>query len=112
MGFLSVLKKIGHGITVGTTAVAPFEPYLAAVPGFGPVFDLAFHGIQLAEQLVPGPNGGPTKKSLVLGMVNAVHPGLDQKALGASIDELVGALNRLTTASAAPVLAGAPPVTK
>lgn len=107
MSFLSVLKKIGHGVEVGEKIIEPFEPVLAVVPGFGPVFDLVFHGIQLAEQLV-GPDNGPTKKDLVLKLVNSRWPNLPQAALGGAVDVLVAALNQLNAAANAPVLVSVP----
>ncbi len=56
-------------------------------------------GLMIAEQLL-GPNTGAQKKQLATAVVNSLQPGLDQAALGTSIDTLVALLNQLTAAAA------------
>ncbi len=57
-------------------------------------------GIMVADQVISGPSMGAQKKQLVTAFTNAVHPGLDQDALGSSIDGLVAAINQLNAAAA------------
>ncbi len=101
MSFLSVLKKIGHVVAVGAADVAPFAPLIQTIPGVGTIFGTVYQGIMIAEQLLSASNSGAQKKQLATAVVNAVHPGLDQAALGSAIDGLVAALNHLNVTAAA-----------
>ena len=116
MSFLSVIKNIGHIVVTGEAIIAPLAPLIeSVVPAKeGNIFATVLQGIMIAEQLV-GPtsvtNTGAQKKTLALAVVNAVHPGLDQTALGTAVDGLVAALNQITTAAEAvpaPVAPAAP----
>jgi hypothetical protein len=107
LGILNWFHKANNVVAVGIADVAPFAPILESIPGFGPVFQVAFQGITFAEQLLTGNGNGPAKKVLALAVVNAVHPGLDQAKLGGVIDGIVQGLNKLSAAGADPVLAPA-----
>lgn len=105
MSFKSVLSKIGHVVMIGERTVAPLAPAIEAVPVVGTVFGIAFNAIALAEQLFSSANSGAKKKDLVVTVVNAVHPGLDQDKLGADIDALVAILNLMNKNSQSPTMA-------
>lgn len=99
MSFLSVLGKIGHVVVAGTAAIAPFAPLIETIPGVGTIFGTVFQGIMIAEQLVSTTASGTQKKQLATAVVNSVHPGLNQDALGQSIDAIVALLNQLAAAA-------------
>ena len=97
----------GHDVVVGLQAVAPYvaaaAPYtgeIAAVPVVGGPIVLVLNAIVAAEKLVPAPNSGPTKKTIVTAIVNSAYSGIDQATLSKSIDEIVAAFGALDTATA------------
>jgi len=102
MSFLSVLKSIQHGIQI-VAGIAPLGVSIAAAadPAAAPVANRVLSAIMATEALTEGATaGGPAKQAAALNLVNAVHPGLDQTRLTATIDASVAALNALTAALA------------
>src|SRR5690348_8027480 len=99
MSFLGTLGKIFNVVQIAATVAAPV---LNLVPGSNHNDTLSTIATRLmvAELRISGQNTGTQKKQLATAVVNAVHPGLDQAALGSSIDVLVGLLNQLTAAAA------------
>ncbi len=109
MSFLSTLGKIFKVVQiVAPTAEAGLN--IAASVTHNDTLTSISTGLMIAEQLL-GPGSGPQKKTLATAVVKSIQPGLDQAALGTSIDTLVALLNQLTTATAKlPVIAPTPPV--
>ncbi len=100
MSFLGTLGKIFKVVQiVAPTAEAGLQ--IAASVTHNDTLTNISTGIMVAEQLISGANTGAQKKQLSMAVVNSLQPGLDQAALGASIDVLVGLLNQLTAAAAA-----------
>jgi hypothetical protein len=100
MSFLSVLKSIGHVFGAVATAATPLEPLIGAIPVAGPIADTVLSAITAAEGLVTTASQGAAKKAVVTAVVNAQHPGVDQSALSTTIDQVVAAMNALSTALA------------
>jgi len=98
VSFLSTLGKIFKVVQiVAPTAEAGLQ--IAAGVTHNDTLTNISTGLMIAEQLL-GPNTGPQKKTLATAVVNSLQPGLDQAALGTSIDTLVALLNQLTEAAA------------
>lgn len=99
MSFLNTLGKVFHIVQVVSADAAPVLNLVAGATGNDTLSTIAT-GIMVAEQLLSGSNTGPQKKQLATAVVNSIHPGLDQAALGQSIDTLVSLLNQFTKAAA------------
>lgn len=99
MSFLGVLGKIFNVTQIVATDSVPVLNLVASATNNSTLSTIAT-GIMVAEQLISGQNTGAQKKQLATAVVNSVHPGLDQAALGASIDELVGLLNQFAIVAA------------
>ncbi len=98
MSFLGTLGKFFKVVQViAPTAEAGLQ--IAASVTHNDTLTNISTGLMIAEQLL-GPNTGPQKKQLATAVVNSLQPGLDQAALGTSIDTLVALLNQLTAAAA------------
>ncbi len=86
-------------IGVGAIEATPFDPLIAAIPGFGPIIVTALGAIKAAETLIPQPGAGALKKPIVAAIVTAAHPGaVDPAVLNKAIDDIVAALNALRVA--------------
>lgn len=114
MGFLSVLKKISHGLEIGLNVAAPFVPLASALIPGGALINTIFNSVVMAETLITPPGSGAQKKQIVTDLVNQAHPNIPPAVLSKSIDGVVVLLNDLSTAvanvpAAAPIK---PPVMK
>ena len=110
MSFGNVLKSIGHVLGVVVNDAAAAAPLISLIPGVDPAAATVIKSIFALEQLIPLPGNGPQKKANVVSIVNAVHPGLDQAKLSASIDKVVTLLNSLDAALNELGIAAPPPV--
>lgn len=62
MGFLSVLKSIGHAIDGGVKVAAPLgATFGGLIPGVGPLVVLISGAVMKAEQVFTAPKAGVTK---------------------------------------------------
>ena len=112
MSFLSVLKSIGHVFGEITTAAAPLEPLIGAIPVVGPIANTILQAVIAAEGLITTAANGSAKKAVVTAIVNAQHTGVDQTTLSAKIDQIVAAMNALQVALASiPAPVAVPPPT-
>jgi hypothetical protein len=100
MSFLSVVEKIWHGITVGVNAAEPYASQISAIPIVGAPASIIINSIFAAERLVPTSGNGAAKKAAVTALANAASPGIPPATLSTAIDELVSALNALSSAAA------------
>src|SRR5271154_6327990 len=114
MSFLSVLKKIGHGIEVGLQVASPF---IGIASSFVPGGSLAFtvlNSISGVEQVLIGPGNGAQKQAAAIALINQAHPGLNQAQLTSAVNAFGLAMNTLATAvpvsEQTPTPAPAPPV--
>ncbi len=96
MSALSNFFKVIRVIQVIDSAAVPILQVIASTTGNKNVAAIAA-GATLAEQLL-GPGTGAQKKQVATAIVNAVQPGIDQAALGASFDEIIGLVNLLGAA--------------
>jgi hypothetical protein len=97
MSFLSVLKDIGKGAEKVLAIAAPVAAAAASfVPG-GSIFGTLLSAVVTAEQLITTPGSGAEKKAIVLTILKAVHPGLDEATADKAIDGIVAVLNTLAT---------------
>ena len=112
MSFISVLKSITSVFTKVNDIVAPLEPTIAAIPGWGSAFNLIFNSVMTVEQLFASiPNQtGAQKKQVAETVINASVPGFDPTVLSTVIDEIVTAMNQLQATQAK--LATIPPAVK
>ena len=100
MSFLSVLKTIGKDVVKTLTVAEPFAAAAASfIPG-GSIAATVLNSIVAAEQLVTTPGAGAQKMSIVMSIINTVHPGLNQITVSNAVDGIVAALNLLSTAQA------------
>lgn len=100
MSFLSGLESVGKyilkGSLVATKVIGPAEPLIAMIPGVGTIATTVINAIGTLENLVPQDGAGAAKKTAIIAIINAIHPGLDQVKLSADIDEIVKVLNMLS----------------
>lgn len=100
MSWLSVLNAIGSGIHTGVAVATPFAPIVSAIPGVGPIFGTILQAMTTAQTLIPQEQA-EKRLPVVVATVNAAHPGLDQAALQANIEQLLVALKGMQAAAAA-----------
>ena len=101
MSFLSIVRGIGHGISVGVAAAQPLEPLIGSIPVVGAPVNAVLGAITGIEQLFPQSGMGAAKKTAVTALVSAAVPSVTAAPnLSTIIDELVAALNALSAAAA------------
>ncbi len=102
MSFLSVLRSIGHGVQVGTGAIAPLVPVLGSIPGFGGPFATIFQAVTAAETLIPHDDGSGTqnaaKAAMVATVTQANHPDIPPSDIANATNALVAALKAMQQA--------------
>jgi hypothetical protein len=103
MGFLSVLKKVGHGLQVGVAIADKAAPFAGLIPGFGGTFITVLNVIHSMETAV-GDGNGPAKKAAAMGILTALLPGMKPEVLSQVIDALVSSLNAVAAAQAKTVV--------
>ena len=109
MSFLSVLKSIGHVLSVGVADASKFSPAISAIPVAGPLITTVLGAVTAVEGLIPQSGAGAAKKAAVTAITNAAVPGVDASALSTLIDQVVAGLNTLAAAHSAAVAATPPP---
>ena len=100
--FGSIFKAIGHVLGIVTGVESTFAPVIGAIPVAGPIINTIFGAVTAAENLVTSASSGAVKKQVVTAIVNAQHPGLDASSLSSKIDQVVAAMNALSSAFAGP----------
>jgi hypothetical protein len=93
MSFLGNFLNVLHVIQEVDHVASPILQIVAQQTG-NPTVGAIAAGVSLADQLL-GPGTGAQKKQIATAVVNSVQPGIDQTALSASIDGIVGAINLL-----------------
>jgi uncharacterized membrane protein affecting hemolysin expression len=91
LSFGSFIRSAFHVTQTVVEAAAPFAPLIP--PPAGTIIS----AIVAAEHLLQNPGAGAVKKQLVTNVANNVVPGMDQKVLSESIDQLVAILNKLNS---------------
>lgn len=95
MSFGSILGSIAHGLEVGIADALPFVGIAAKLPFIGAPAQTIFTVMNFVEGLLTASGSGATRKVLAIQLINAVHPGLDQAALGSVIDGIVAGVKMI-----------------
>jgi hypothetical protein len=95
MGFLSVLKSIGHVAQTGLAIASNATPLIAAIPGVGAPAAGIIAAVAAAEHLIPGQGQGAAKKAVVQTIVAANAPHLPAEKVSSWIDAVVALLKSL-----------------